>query len=285
MKNVFTLAFLVIAVSAFEPSTSVCAQNLTSDEVLAKHLESIGSKEKRKALTSLLAAGLGEFESKIPLIKGGGKAVVVSDPGNLYFMMSLNSNDYPFEKIGMFGNKVTLPFISAGNRSLLGSFLVEHSKILSDSLFCGSMSLRWINDVAEIKKLKMKSAGLKKIDGRQMRAVDVLSSTKGSNDFKIRLYFDAESFRHVRTEYRREINVERIVFGQQNQQASSRLDLTEEFSDFKDVDGLTLPHQYKVTFASNSNSQMYENSWSIKVGTYYVNPKLADDFFTFEVKD
>jgi hypothetical protein len=284
MKVISCIVFAVLAHFAAMQSGSVFAQNLTSDQIFEKHLESIGSKEKRGTLNTLIAAGLGEFESRRPQMKGGGKAVVVSDPTNLYYMMSLNSNDYPFEKVGMFGNKISLPFISAGTRSLLGSFLNEHPKVLSDSLFCGSMSLRWITDVAGNRKTKMKSAGLKKVDGRQLRVVDV-QSTKGPDDFKIRLYFDAENYRHVRSEYRREIQVERIVFGQQNQQASSRLDLTEEFSDFKEVEGLTLPYHYKVTFASNSNAQMHENSWSIKVVSYYINPKLAADFFTFDVKD
>ncbi len=285
MKVIVSIVFAVLAHFVAMQSGSVFAQNLTSDQIFEKHLESIGSKEKRGTLNTLIAAGLGEFESRRPLMKGGGKAVVVSDPANLYYMMGFNSNDYPFEKVGMFGNKISLPFISAGNRSLLGSFLNEHPKVLSDSLFCGSMSLRWITDVASNKKLKMKSAGLKKVDGRQLRAVDVLSSTLGSDDFKIRLYFDAENFRHVRSEYRREIHVERIVFGQQNQQASSRLDLTEEFSDFKEVDGLTLPYHYRVTFSSNSNAQMHENSWTIQVLNYFINQKLAADFFTFDLKD
>jgi hypothetical protein len=272
-------------ISVAGPMLFVSAQNLTSDQIFEKHLESIGSKDKRLGLKTLFAAGAGEFESRRPLVKGGGKAVVVSDPENLYYLMGLNSNDYPFEKVGMFGNKISLPFISAGSRSLLGSFLNEHPKVLSDSLFSGSMSLRWITNVAGNKKLRMKSAGMKKVAGRQLRAVDVQSSTKGPDDFKIRLFFDAETFRHVRTEYRREIQVERIVFGQQNQQASSRLDLTEEFSDFKEVDGLTLPYHYKVTFSSNSNADMHENSWTIRVVQYYINPNLAADFFTFDAKD
>jgi len=38
------------------------------------------------------------------------------------------------EKIGAFGDSVSLPFISPGNRSLLGAFLVDNSKILSEDL-------------------------------------------------------------------------------------------------------------------------------------------------------
>ncbi|MFN2502468.1 MAG: hypothetical protein ABR530_10715, partial [Pyrinomonadaceae bacterium] len=92
-------------------------------------------------------------------------------------------------------------------------------------------------------------------------------------------------FRHIRSEYRREVKAGPAVFGQQNQTASARLDLTEEFSDFKEVDGYTFPYTYKVTFTSNSNSQWYENSWGVRVSMYSYNQKLAPDFFTFDVKN
>ncbi len=264
---------------------SVSGQDLTSDQVLSKHLESIGTREKRDVLKTLFVAGLSEFESRNPVVKGGGRAVVVSDANNLYFAMSLNSREYPFEKIGAFGSNISLPFINSGTRSLLGSFLNGHPKILSDSLFCGAMSLRWIVDVAEKRKLKMRSGGVKNIEGRSMHVLDVLSTTSGAEDFKIRLFFAADNFRHVRSEYRRKVQAGRIIFGQQNQQSDSHLDLTEEFSDFKDVDGLTLPHVYKVTFSSNSNSAEYESAWGIKIANYFFNQKLASDFFTFDTKD
>jgi hypothetical protein len=284
MKVVICSIAFFLAFASTDSWVSIHAQSLTANEILAKHLDSIGTKEKREFLKTLFAAGVSEFTSTAPAVKGGGKAVVVSDPGNLFFVMSLNSREYPFEKVGAFKNKVSLPFINAGTRSLLGSFLNEHPSILLDSLFCGSMSLRWITDVAD-KKLKMKAAGMKKIDGKQTYAIEVLSSEQGSDDFKVRLYFDAQNFRHIRSEYRRDIKIGRIVFGQQNQIADAKLALTEEFSDFKEVDGLTFPHMYKLNFTSNSNSQMYENSWGIRVGAYYINQKLTDDFFSFDVKD
>jgi hypothetical protein len=283
MKVATYIVLFALTIHAFQ--FSLIGQNLTAEEVLAKHLEAIGNTEKREAVNTLFAAGLSEYETKSPVVKGRGKAVVISDRTNLYFLMSLNSHDYPYEKIGAFGNKVSIPFINAGSRSLLGGFLNEHPKVLLDSLFCGSMSLRWIAGFVKNKTLKMKVGGLKKIDGRETYAINLLSAEQGADTFKVKLFFDAENFRHVRSEYRREVKISRIVFGEQNQLADSKLELTEEFSDFKDVDGLTLPHQYKVTFSSNSNSQMYESSWRIRVTSYFLNQKLAPDFFTFDLKD
>jgi len=203
---------------------------------------------------------------------------VVSNPENLFFVISLNSKEYPFEKIGFFDGKATLPFINAGSRSMLGTFITEHEKVLSDGLFGGIMSLRWPFLDVEKNKPKAKLSGTKKIDGRKMY---VLEFTSGSNDFSIRLYFDGETFNHVRSEYRREVVPRQGTFGQANQQASAVVMLTEHFSDFKSVDGYTLPHAYRVNFLSNSNTASNENIWRVNVAEYRLNQKLTDDFFTF----
>ena len=260
------------------------AQNLTPEELIDKHLASVGTREKRDSIKTLMAVGSSEFEVKVQSIKGGGKAIMVSDPDNLFFVMSLNSKEYPFEKVGFFGDKVSLPYISPGNRSLLGSFLAENSKILTDGLFSGIMSLRWSLFRQSKRRIRIESAGIKKVDGRKMYVLDFNPSGPSSTILKTRLYFDSETFNHVRSEYRREIGAGNVTFGQANQQGTSVLILTEEFSDFKNEDGLNLPHTYRVTFQANSNAAMYQNAWGMKVSQYYFNQKLAPDFFTFDAK-
>jgi hypothetical protein len=253
-------------------------------EVISRHLDSIALAEKRAGLKTLFAMGLSEFEAKFPIIKGGGKAVVISDPENLYFLMSLNSRDYPFEKIGAFGGNISLPFISPGKRSVLGAFLADNSQILSESLFCGGMSLRWIGHINDTARLKMKSVDMRKVNGRETYVIDVLLPGSGSGKFRVRLFFDSENFRHVRSEYHREVDIGSIVFKQQNQLQNASVDLTEEFSEFKEVDGFTLPYMYKVTLTTNNATQSYETSWGIRITNYYLNQKLEPDFFTFDVK-
>ncbi|MFM9903336.1 MAG: hypothetical protein ACKVQJ_02060 [Pyrinomonadaceae bacterium] len=281
MVNIGKLWLFIVV--AFFSAAAVSAQDLKPEALVANHLEAIGKKDVRDGLKTLFAVGVSEFESRIPVVKGGGKAIVVSDPENLFFVISLNSKEYPFEKIGYFGGKANLPFISAGRRSLLGLFINENERILSDGLFGGSMSLHWALLDPETRKAKLKSAGMKKIDGKKLYALDYFTSNGGSTDFTIRLFFD-EKFNHVRSEYRREVVQKEGTFGQANLRASAVILLTEEFSDFRSVDGITLPYAYKVDFSSNSNSSSNENIWRIKVEQYYYNQKLAPDFFTFDVK-
>jgi hypothetical protein len=264
---------------------SVLGQDLKVEEILAKHADSIGTKENRQALTTVMAIGLSEFETTSPAVKGGGRAIVVSDPGNLFFVISLNSREYPFDKIGYFDGKVSLPFVVAGSRSLLGAFINEHSKMLSEGLFGGVMSLRWplLRDDAA-RKAKFKGGSLKKVNDRKMYVVDYDPTTGGSASFSIKLHFDATTFQHMRTEYRYELQAGAVKFGQQNQIASSIGTLTEEFSDFKTVDGITLPHRQRIEFTSNGSSGTYKSIWGVRVAGYRLNQPLEEGFFTFEPK-
>ena len=139
ISSVTAKLLLLVAVLA----TATAAVDLSPQEVVAKHLDSIGKKEKRDEIKTLMAMGLSEFEAKGMSAKGGGKAIVVSNADNLFWVISLNSREYPFEKVGYFGSKISLPFITSGTRSLIGAFLADHSKVVSDGLFGGAMSLRW----------------------------------------------------------------------------------------------------------------------------------------------
>ena len=120
------------------------------------------------------------------------------------FAISLNSKNYPYEKIGYFRDKVSLPFITPGERSLLGIFINEHPRVLSDGLFAGVMSLRWPLLQFSERKSKVKSLGTKKIDGRKLYVLSYVPDGGGLDEFTIKLYFDAETFAHVRSEYHRE---------------------------------------------------------------------------------
>lgn len=282
MKNRAKCALLPLVLLTF--SLFASAQNMKPEEIVAKHLDAIGAKADREALKSVMALGASEFESNVPVVKGGGKAVVVSNADNLFFIISLNSKEYPFEKIGNFDGKVSLPFMNAGSRSLLGSFLSDHQQILTEGLFGGAMSLKWPLWNVDKRKPKLGGGGTKKVNDRKAYVVDYNPSGGGSSEFTIKLYFDAETFNHIRTEYRYEVQPTDGTFGQQNRRASAVVILTENFSDFKSVEGITLPHYFKIGLSNNGNSSMYMNSWGVKVAEYRLNQPLAPDFFTFDVK-
>src|SRR5262249_45272554 len=68
------------------------------------------------------------------------------------------------------------------------------------------------------------------------------------------LFFDPETFRHVRTRYSFEIGARIGTRENSNQNTESYYSLTEDFDDFRAVDGLTLPHKYKLQLSIQGTS-------------------------------
>jgi hypothetical protein len=98
------------------------------------------------------------------------------------------------------------------------------------------------------------------------------------------LYFDAQTFHHLRTEYRHAIAAKTATFGVLGEQTGVEIALIESFGDFKNENGLTLPHTYKIKYSTASNSGTYEYNWGITIAQYVANQKLAADFFSFNDK-
>lgn len=279
-SKLFSCAALTLAFALFIGSTAN-AQDLKSEEIVAKHLESIGTKEKRDAAKNRLIGGASQFESKQPSKKTGGKVIMVSDANNLFFVSSFNSQEYPFEKIGSFAGKPNLPFVTAGTRSPLGAFLADHNKIISEGVLGGSLSSMWSLLNPQIKKGKLSSEGTKKIDGRKAHVLSYfVEGTAGK--MTIKMFFDAENFHHVRTIYHDEVPPRDQPFGVLGVQAGLKLDITEDFGDFKTVEGLTLPHTYKIRYQTDSNSGVYEYNWNFTMSKVLFNQNLDAKFFTFD---
>lgn len=136
----------------------------------------------------------------------------------------------------------------------------------------------------QLKKEKFNSAGMKKIDGRKTYVLNYYLNGN-SNEFTINLFFDAQTFQHVRTEYRHVIAGKTAVFGASNEYRSGlEISMTEVFGDFKNESGLTLPHSYKINYLTSSNTGTYEYNWGVTISQYLFNQKLAPNFFSFDEK-
>lgn len=270
---------LVLMIFSFQTAN---ARDLKPEEIIAKHLASTGTKEKLDSVKTKFVMGVSEFESKLPSKKTNGKMIIVSEGKNLFYVSGFNSKEYPFEKIGYFSDKVSLPFVNAGARSPLGAFIADHNAILSEGLFTGNISTTWSLLDSKFDKNRFESAGTKKIDGKKYYVLNYYPKKTGSIDFTIKLFFDAENFRHTRTEYYHLINPQQDTFGTLGRQAGVKMQMTEEFGDFKTVDGLTLPYFYKIDYQTESNSGVSEFFWTFKISEYRINQKLDANFFKFE---
>lgn len=276
---VYLIFFWVICVSA---------QELKLEDVLAKHLASIGTPEKRKELKNMMLLGSSEFTTKLPQRKSVGRVAIVSNDSNLLFISSFLAEHYPFEKIGYFDGKINVPFVNPGVRSPLGDFLSEHPSVLESGLFLGSMSLKWSLLDENVKKGKIILGGTKKVNGQKTYVIDYFPRGN-SQEFKIRLFFDPETFQHVRSEYEDEFSGKTPQmpgrsaesWGEFGQVNGYRIRLTETFSDFKTYEGVTLPTTTKVNYLGSSVKGTWEYDWAFKVNDVKFNQTLKEDFFKF----
>ena len=81
--------------------------------------------------------------------------------------------------------------------------------------------------------------------GRDLHEVNY-RPRKGSGELKIAMYFDSETFRHVRTRYSYTISATIGTRQSSNQNPESYYSLIEDFDDFRDANGLMLPHKYRL---------------------------------------
>lgn len=265
-----TLFLLVLSVSVF-------SQKIKPEEILAKHLDSIGTSAIRAANKNRIIVGDADIRfitpKNIPVV---GRLVLASAGGKNFWGVVSNSINYPSEKFSFDGKTPKVSFVKDGRRSVLGNFVVSNDIVLEESLLCGTLSTSWALLNMEGKKVKLTSEGTKKIDGKEVYAIGY----GAKSDFDITLYFDKETFRHVRTEYKR---ISSATIGVNPAQSSrfneTRLKVTEDFSDFKTEKGLTLPHTYRLNYSTFGQNSTTEIQWYFVLNEFAFNQNLADGTF------
>ena len=255
-------------------------EKMKPEELVARHLESIGSADARAKATSRAAGGAAQFIIRI----GGsanlaGKAMFVSSDAKFRFGVQFQTADYLGEDLAFDGSKATAGFQPQGRRSMLEQFALQQSMPLKEGLVGGVLSTAWPLLKLDQTQPKLEYRGLKKIDGRQMHELGY-RPRKGSTDLKTFLYFEPETFRHVRTRYQFEIGA--MIGSRDNPNANqeSYYSLTEDFDDFRSVDGLSLPHKYKLQYSVVGSKASAIQEWVMSFDRIAHNQKLDQALFT-----
>ena len=283
--------FLTVGVAGLlllgSASWNVCYASDTApktDELLARHLDSIGPASARSAVKTRVVQGAATYR----LVVGGGgrqdgKTGMVSEGRKLRFMMKFPQGDYTGENIVFNGNAIGMAFSNSGQRhSPFSYFLAAQDVIIKDGLLGGVLSTAWpLLDLGE-RKAKLTVDGLKKVDGQQVYQVSYEPSKH--SDVRMVLYFDAETYRHVKTVYSTSLgnNVGEDITKSAKLQAE-RTTLEERFSDFQGVDGLTLPTHWNIQFTRElPDGTTSVTEWDLKEDQIRNNVGL--DPRNFEVK-
>lgn len=276
--SVISVLVVVLLILSSASQTSSVAEKMKAEEVVAKHLESIGSAKARAAITTRIISGTSQVIFRTPPPgQAIGRAVLASEGVKSLFGMSFPSPIYPREQLGFNGTSFMAAFVTPGVRSALGSFLMTHDLVFKQGLMGGTLSSAWpLLDLGP-RTSQLEYAGTKKIDDQVLH--ELKYQARGS-DLKITLFFDQETFRHVRTEYQRVIPAsmgDRSYTNVQQREISYKM--VEEFSLFKPEGGLNLPHIYRIKLTVDATGGTFLADWIIKLTQFDFNQKIDQSAF------
>ncbi len=276
------LAVVLSLVSLFPLSLSA-TEKMKPEELVARHLESIGSAKARAAIRTRIIAGTSQVIFRTPPPgQAVGRAVLASEGTKSLMGMSFPSPVYPREQLGFNGNNFMAAFVTPGVRSVLGNFLMTNNLVFKQGLMGGTLSAAWpLLDLAA-RNPQLEYVGTRKVDDRMLHELRYLS--RGGSDLKITLFFDQENFQHVRTEY------ERVIAAQMGNRSytnvetrETRYKMVEEFSLFKPEGGLNLPHIYTIKLSVDAQGGTFLADWVLKLTQFSFNEKIDPNSFSISV--
>jgi hypothetical protein len=243
-------------------SAATLAADKKPENVVAQSLDSIGTPEARAAVKSRSVQGTLHFKI---MVGGAGETVGrwerVSQQHKSNFVMKFGSGDWSGERFVFDGDRTFFAaFTASHQRSEFGEFVRSQDFIVKEGLLGGELSTAWALENLDQHPVKLEYRGLKKVDGRELQAVEYLSKRNG--DVIVRVYFDPETHRHVATVYSvsRGATIAHSDLANARQQ-EVRYSIEERFSDFQTDNGITLPRHYDLRYSQelqNGSIRVYD---------------------------
>lgn len=234
MKRLRPLFSLLIALALASAALAADDKDkLSAADIINKHLAAVGGKEALKKFKSRVAIGTARKDSDT----AAPMAVMSEAPNRV-------SAIYQFEgfnwQLLYDGSKATVrPVLTRANAPVLE----KYEEMLATGTLFNGMSL--YNVLTEDdSNIKFEAKGTKKLKGRPAYAVEM----RRGKDRAV-LYFDAENFMWVRTEYG-SVRLTKEMTGFTNAIESKDQETTYDFyvetSDFKEMDGVKLPYKFEI---------------------------------------
>lgn len=211
-------------------------QQLSAEEIIAKHLAAVGGKQALARIKSRVAVGTirkeAEPESQM--------AIMSESPNRLAAVFIFR--DYDWRMIYDAGKTTLRPQMPRQ----VAPIEEKYREMLSSGLMFNGIALYNLLSSAPAEGVKLESKGTKKVKGRPAHVVE-LRRGKGA---AARLYFDAENFMWVRTDFgRAEVSRQMRTFTNDvvNRSADENsVEFYVETADFREVDGLKLPFRFEM---------------------------------------
>ncbi|MFZ0939596.1 MAG: hypothetical protein WAN63_09220 [Candidatus Sulfotelmatobacter sp.] len=252
------------------------AADMKPEDIVAKHLDSIGTAEARAAIKSRAVQGTLHFK----VLSGGtgdipGTWGRVSEQRKSNFVMRFKGGDWWGEQFVYDGGKTSFAAATATHKwSVLARFVSSQDFIVKEGLLGGELSTGWALQNLDPSRAKLDYIGLKKIDGRELQGIEYYS--KGNTDMTVKLYFDPETYHHVVTIYSVAMspNMSHRITDSVNQQGI-RYTIEERFNDFQADNGITLPRHYDLQYTQElQDGSTNVNEWDMTVDKIMNNLEL-----------
>jgi hypothetical protein len=299
-----SLRVVTVALVLAASSVVMRAADMKAEDVVARHLDSIGTAEVRAGVKSRIVRGASQFKVRVGASgELSGTSALVSEGRKSVLMVKLTNNDYHGEQFVTDGDKVSVAATTSNHKwSDFGEFVRAQDQVVREGLLGGELTTAWaLLNLAE-NQAKLTFDGEKKVDGRS--AYQLSYHPKKRDELTIHLYFDTQTFQHIMTTYAITLasglggfspsisdqsglttsaNAGGADITQSSKQRETRYSVEERFSDFKTAEGLILPTKYSIHFTEelqNGTTKVYE--WDLSADQISNNQPL--DPKNFQVK-
>lgn len=284
----------LFAIALVAPFHSRAVDKMKPEDIVAKHIASVGAPETFDSIKSRIIAGSAIAVITSPrTAKAEGQAIMASAGSKNTIGMGFESAGKYEERFAFDGSNVTVGYIRPGNHGYWGDFLLTHENIIKLGLVGGVLSDSWPLRNLNEQKQKLEYGGIKKVDNRSLHEIKYIP--KGGSDVEIKLFFDTETYQHIRTEFTRVISAglgtgqipggrpasaaQSGAIDQSGQQRPTRYKMTEQFADFRKESGLMLPHNYKINLELDTRGGTVMYNWDINLNQFAFNQEIPSATF------
>lgn len=309
LRAILALAAVCIALGS---SGLAKEPKLKAEDVVRRHLDAIGPAQRLAAIQTRVIVGRTRMKLEAGEAGPGASAMAagtlsLASAGYQYrIALPFQYADYWGEQFVFDGVKTDVDFAYIQKRSPIGDFIYRYDMILEEGLFGGVLSTAWSLLESAERQSKLEYVGLKKMGEQPVRVLRY-GRKKGQADLRIELFFDAQTFQHVRTAYNlalayddkspalsesqpTTIRGNGTIVAQAAATAphddtgrqGAQYRLEEYFGGFKEFDGVTLPGRWNIIFERASGNKTVQREWSILIDQVMHNRPLDADAFVLE---
>jgi hypothetical protein len=241
---------------------------MTGVEIVNKHIQAAGGKEALAKIKSRVAIGIARKDSDA----AAPVAIMSEAPNRVSAVYQFEGFNWQLSYDG--GKAIFRPTISRAS----GVVMHKYEEMLASGTMFNSISLYNALLAGESAGAKFEAKGTKKVKNRPAYVVEM----KPSKGQLMRLYFDAETFMWVRTEYgsvRITKDMGTFTNDVTSKDEESTIDFYVETSDFKEVDGLKLPFKLEIVATKPILKQKDVGAITATISEYRHNIQIDPKMF------